>query len=1095
MKSNKQHFSPGGVRIIRQCLIRLHAPRGVVTIQTLLAAFVLLWCAVCSSAQPGALDPAFYRYSVFDGVVYALTPQLDGNVLVGGAFNNVTGVPRNGIARVTTSGTLDTTFNPGIGIEGGSAGVYAMALYTNGANLGKVIIAGSFTQFNRVARASIARLNSDGTLDTSFNPGAGIQDGEVYSVALQTDGKVLVGGSFTQVQGVSRSGIARFNVNGTLDTTFNPGTGADGPVFGIAFQPNGKILIAGAFTAVRDASRFGVARLTSTGSLDALSSFDPGDGIDGGYAYALALQTDGRILVAGDFTLVQGIARDGVARLNADGSLDTQFAPDSGGNNTITVWAVAPAAGGKVLVGGEFEVMGGSECDGIARLDATGKQDPGFTNNIPDGIRFSVGHGEFIETMAVQADGSVLVGGTFEQVNNYYRAALARLSNDGSVDLVFNQESGTSFGVLSTAVQPDGKILLGGQFAYVNGAPHTGLGRLKADGLVDESFKADVNFSSKVTAVALYTNGPQAGKIVAGGTFTSVNGLVANGLALLNANGDVETSFIPVIQPGDVEALVLQADGKILIGGTFTNVNGVTRNGIARLNSDGSLDAGFDPGSGIGGIGIYAVALQTNQQILIGGAFTNFNGASRSGIARLSASGTLDPAFDPGSGVSDGVVRAVLIQPDGRILIGGGFTKVGGTARNGIARLNLDGTSDSNFNPGDGINDREIRALALQPNGKILIGGSFTNYNHISAGGVARLNADGGFDYGFDPGSGVSFIGQVRATVYSLSLQPDGKVILGGSFIAVNGVGGGANGNIERLLGGVAIPTPPSLLFWPLDQTAVAGEALTLEVLAAGSKPLSYQWRFKGANLSGATNAALQFASVSTNQAGAYSVIVRNSSGAITSAPITLTVIATVDLAQALNTPGWSWSNSGDRNWYGQTTISHDGVSAAQSGPIGNSQETSLSTVVNGPGRLTFWWKISSEEGYDWLDFYVNSVHQDETSGEIDWQQREFSIPAGPSTLTWVYSKDNVTAAGQDAAWVDQVVYTPSPALTPEMLPDKRFQLSVQSDPSQVVQIQASSTLTNWTTIAVLTNSNPPLKFIDEAATNFDRRFYRTLTP
>src|SRR6185436_14596427 len=138
-------------------------------------------------------------------------------------------------------------------------------------------------------------------------------------------------------------------------------------------------------------------------------------------------------------------------------------------------------------------------------------------------------------------------------------------------------------------------------------------------------------------------------------------------------------------------------------------------------------------------------------------------------------------------------------------------------------------------------------------------------------------------------------------------------------------------------------------------------------------------------------------------------------------------------------------------------------------------QQTSLSTTVLGPGRLTFWWKVSSEDGYDFLDFYVNNTLQDEITGEIDWEQRTFSIPAGQSTLTWVYFKDNVSAAGQDAGWVDLVNYLPAPVLTPEMLIDRRFQLGVQTESNQVIQIQASTALTNWSTIAVLTNVSPPL--------------------
>jgi uncharacterized delta-60 repeat protein len=192
--------------------------------------------------------------------------------------------------------------------------------------------------------------------------------------------------------------------------------------------------------------------------------------------------------------------------------------------------------------------MGGSECDGIARLDAEGKQDPGFTNTIPDGVRFSVDHGEFIETMAVQADGKVLVGGTFEQVNNFYRAALARLGTDGSVDQLFNQESGTSFIMLSTAVQPDGKLLLGGQFSYVNGAPRTGLGRLNADGSLDTSFDAGTN--EQVRTVKVQPDG----RILVGGAFTTLGGELA---ALAEAaNKQPMTNILMVALPAEIRPVV-----------------------------------------------------------------------------------------------------------------------------------------------------------------------------------------------------------------------------------------------------------------------------------------------------------------------------------------------------------------------------------------------------------------------------------------------------------------------------------------------------------------------------------------------------------
>src|SRR5678815_245978 len=124
VKSNKRRLTLCGILLIERFSIGRHHHRRGYSGQILLTSFGLLWGVVSSWAQPGALDPGFYRYSVFDGVVYALTTQPDGKVLVGGAFTSVTGVPRRGIARVNPSGSLDASFNPGIGVEGDAGGVY-----------------------------------------------------------------------------------------------------------------------------------------------------------------------------------------------------------------------------------------------------------------------------------------------------------------------------------------------------------------------------------------------------------------------------------------------------------------------------------------------------------------------------------------------------------------------------------------------------------------------------------------------------------------------------------------------------------------------------------------------------------------------------------------------------------------------------------------------------------------------------------------------------------------------------------------------------------------------------------------------------------
>ncbi|MEM6321521.1 MAG: delta-60 repeat domain-containing protein, partial [Bacteroidota bacterium] len=164
-------------------------------------------------------------------------------------------------------------------------------------------------------------LSQDGSLDTSFDPGSGT-NATVQSVAVQSDGKVLIGGDFTTVNGTSRARIARLNADGSLDTSFDPGSGTNGDVQSVAVQSDGKVLIGGFFTTVDGTGRRRIARLNADGSLD--TSFDPGSGTNA-TVQSVAVQSDGKVLIGGDFTSVDGTSRNSIARLNADGSLDTSF--------------------------------------------------------------------------------------------------------------------------------------------------------------------------------------------------------------------------------------------------------------------------------------------------------------------------------------------------------------------------------------------------------------------------------------------------------------------------------------------------------------------------------------------------------------------------------------------------------------------------------------------------------------------------------------------------------------------------------------------------------------------------------------------------
>jgi uncharacterized delta-60 repeat protein len=348
----------------------------------------------------------------------------------------------------------------------------------------------------------------------------------------------------------------------------------------------------------------------------------------------------------------------------------------------------------------------------------------------------------------------------------------------GTLDLTFDPGTGANNEVYTTSRQPDGKIIIGGGLTMYNGTQRNRIARLNADGTLDTSFDPGTGANGAVRSAVIQPDG----KIIIGGSFTEYNGTGRNNIARLNADGTLDPNFDPGTGAnGAVRSAVIQPDGKIIIGGDFFQYNGTVRNRIARLNTDGTLDTNFDPGSGASAT-VLTTVIQPDGKIIIGGGFTSYNGTSRNRIARLNADGTLDTSFNPGTGANISVLT-IAIQPDGKIIIGGQFTEYNGTGRNRISRVNADGTLDTNFDPGSGANI-QIRTTAIQPDGKIIIGGDFTDYNGTGRNRIARLNTDGTLDTSFDPGSGLNN-GWIGSTVP----QPDGKIIIGGDFFQYNGTG------------------------------------------------------------------------------------------------------------------------------------------------------------------------------------------------------------------------------------------------------------------------------------------------------------------
>lgn len=701
-------FDPGS-RVNDFVYAMAHQPDGKIIIGGL---FTSPRTLIARLNANGSVDTNFNVGTGANGIVYSMALQPDGKIVIGGAFTRINGVSRNRIARLNVDGSLDVTFDPGLGADDR---VRSVALQSNG----KVVIGGDFFEVNQFGRLRIARLNANGSVDTTFDPGTGA-DEEVFSVVPQPDGRVLIGGYFLNVNDVPRNYIARLNSNGSVDDSFDPGAGPDLDVDSIALQSDGKVVIGGGFAMVNGFIRGCVARLHPDGSVD--ESFDPGLGADF-HVGTVVIQTDGKVIATGNFGSFNGVPRNNVVRLNTDGAVDSSFDPGNGADGGVYAAAIQS---GKVTLGGAFKLVNGFARNYIVRLSAAGAVDAGFNAN--------TGADYPVSAIAQDAAGKVFVGGYFSEINSLPRAHVARLEANGHVDLTFEPGLGANNRVLCILPQPDGKALIGGIFTSFNGTNRSRIARLNADGQLDLNFNGGSGPNGDVLAIAQQEDG----KVVIVGEFSAVDGTDRGRVARLTSAGTVDLDFNTSIGAnGTVTSVAAQSDGKVIVGGDFTLINGTNRNRIARLNSDGTVDPAFNSTNGANGR-VECLVVQPDGKVIIGGQFTSVNGISRARMARLNGNGSLDLGFNPGA---DGIVLSVALHSDGKVLMGGDFFSVSGVSRPHIARLNASGGLDTFFNPGVGANDT-VSALAFQRDGKALASGFFNMMNGVGRSFLARLEGD-----------------------------------------------------------------------------------------------------------------------------------------------------------------------------------------------------------------------------------------------------------------------------------------------------------------------------------------------------------------
>lgn len=726
-------------------------------------------------AQQGKIDRTFNTLDDgsigdgFDNTVRTLSIQSDEKLIVGGDYLNLNGIPSSYLTRLNTDGSIDESFSARTGLNGK---VYCSYIQPDG----KIIVGGSFTAFNGTAAGRLIRLNTDGSQDTSFNTSIGTLTGIIYKICPQADGKIIIVGSFTKYNNVTVNRVARILSNGTLDTTFNTGSGSALNITNVEVLSDGKILLAGNFVSFNGVSANRIVRLFADGGVD--TSFNMGTAFNDDVS-ATALQPDGKIILGGKFTSYNGSPANRIIRLNQDGTPDADFSSGAGLSKEA-VQIIKMDAFGNIMVGGSFTgTYDNSTINRVFLLNSNGV--------LKDDFDMGSGPGSAsVLALECSTDGSWFIGGSFSVFDSMNQGRLAKINPDGEYNTEY-LSAGIGFdnSVLKVLSLENKQTMVFGNFNRFNGIFRSKIARLLENGTLDDTFNSgQLGANYLIKSAALQTDG----KIVFGGNFTKYNVSTCNRIARILPDGEVDATFnIGTGFNSQIYSIAIQPDQKIIVGGNFTSYNGSPATRIIRLLPDGSRDSSFNPGVGANAI-IDVVLVQPDGKILVGGRFTSFDNNLFSGLVRLNADGSIDSVFNTGTGF-DKNVYAIALQSDQRIIIGGSFLSYNGVAQKRILRLNTNGSLDTTFESDSGFSKGDVQSIIVQPDDKILAGGSFSGtYKTKIALRLIRLLKSGDYD--------PSFEANLNGKLYTMSFTADQKLMIGGSF---NSVSGNSKHRIARL--------------------------------------------------------------------------------------------------------------------------------------------------------------------------------------------------------------------------------------------------------------------------------------------------------
>ena len=642
---------------------------------------------------------------------------------------------------------------------------------------GSSVIGGDFSLLQGASRNHLGRIGNDHLLD-AWAPDP---DGPVQALAIDDSGRIYVGGNFTSIAGANRQRLARFLPDGSLDPDWTPVSSAT--VSALRLDSTGRVYAIGGFSVIEGQPQRSLARIGTDGEIDA--SWDAGP--LNASIFTIAVDSDDSLLVAGLFSSIGGVSRSGIARLLAlDGSVDPQWAPQPS-NSVHTLLTLD----GFIYIGGLFDTLSGQSIAGLARVSGpTAEVDTSWDPEVTQGGVFA---------LAADPDGRLLIEGSFLNVGGLARSFLARVSSGASamVDAAFAPVATGS--AQSLDVHADGRVLVGGTLAAVEGESRTGVVVLNDAGELHPK-AVDAERAGEVNVLA----GDELGNVYLAGGFRRIGSTLRTGLARIDAEGQLDADWSPAPN-AEVRSMVADSGGALFVAGNFSAIDGVPRIGLARLLPDGTPDPAWIANANSP---ITQIALDPAEGWLYAtGSFTLLGGVSVSRLGRIAvATGAADAGWAP---TPDASVSRILPDRDGGLYVAGGFTSFASGSRLRLARI----AADASLTGFDAAPDGSIVDMALRDNGDLYVAGNFSNIGGAARPGLARLDGDSGVaDPQWVPGS-APFVNRLASDEGDL-------LYVGGQF---SSLGGTPRRRLARYLGSEAgVPDPawnPGLGLTSVDGT------------------------------------------------------------------------------------------------------------------------------------------------------------------------------------------------------------------------------------------------------------------------------------